>query len=89
MLAKKSLRAVFTKLDDGTGVLLNLDTLRYYSLNRTGAALWQQIESSETFNSDDLLRATCQRFEIDERTARREIDAFVEQLQHFKMVGPA
>jgi hypothetical protein len=35
---------VFTPLDDGTGVLLNLQTLLYYSLNKTGAAVWQQIE---------------------------------------------
>jgi len=84
----KSSPAVFTKLDDGTGVLLNLDTLCYYSLNRTGATLWQQIESSEAFTLDDLLRSTCDRFDVDEAAARKEIDAFVERLRQFHMICP-
>jgi Coenzyme PQQ synthesis protein D (PqqD) len=88
MRAKKSSPSVFTKLDDGTGVVLNLDTLCYYSLNQTGVTLWQHIESSEVFTPEDLLRATCERFEVDEDTARVEIGAFVERLQQFKMIRP-
>jgi hypothetical protein len=86
MRVEKSSRSVFTPLDDRTGVLLNLETLSYYSLNRTAVALWQEIESSGCFTIDDLVRATCERFEVDEDAARREIGTFVERLEQFKFV---
>lgn len=86
MLVEKSLLTVFTPLDDGTGVLLNLETLFYYSLNRTGVALWQEIERSSPPNVDLLVNAICERFDVDEEGARRGIVAFVTRLAEFKMV---
>lgn len=79
-------KTVFTPLDDGTGVLLNLETLFYYNLNRTGVALWQEIDRSQAPTLDVLVAATCKRFDVPEDGARREIVAFVERLEEFKMV---
>lgn len=86
MRVEKLTHTVFTPLDDGTGVLLNLETRFYYTLNRTGAALWQELEHTNPSALDDLIRVTCDRFEVDEGAARREIEAFVEHLQEFRMV---
>jgi len=86
MVVEKSPQTVFTPLDDGTGVLLNIETLFYYSLNRTGVALWQEIERTNQATLDTLVEATCKRFEIDEDGARRSIIEFVKTLEGFKMV---
>ena len=86
MLVEKSQLTVFTPLDDGTGVLLNLETLFYYSLNRTGVALWQEIENGDAPTLDVLVQATCKRFDVDEDVARREIVTFVGRLEEFRMV---
>ena len=86
MPIEKSSPTVFTPLDDGTGVLLNLETLLYYSLNRTGAALWQVIEDRKSCTLDELIRATCQRFDVEAAVARREVHAFIGRLQNLKMV---
>lgn len=86
MRVEKLPQTVFTPLDDGTGVLLNLETLFYYGLNRTAVALWQEIERNKPPTLDALVQATCQRFDVDEGAARREIIAFVGRLQEFKMV---
>ena len=86
MRVQKSPLTVFTPLDDGTGVLLNLETLFYYSLNRTGVALWQEIEGGDSPTLDVLVQATCKRFDVDEDGARREIAAFVARLEEFRMV---
>jgi hypothetical protein len=86
MLIEKLSSTVFTPLNDGTGVLLNLDTLFYYSLNRTGAAVWQQIESGESKTLDDLVDATCRRFEVNEDAARRDVGAFIDRLEQYKMI---
>ncbi|HKP85839.1 MAG TPA: PqqD family protein [Blastocatellia bacterium] len=86
MRIEKSSQTVFTPLADGSGVLLNLDTLFYYSLNRTGSILWQQIETGDALTLDDLLRSTCETFDVDEPSARPLISEFIEKLEQFKMI---
>jgi len=86
MLVEKSPLTVFTPLDDGTGVLLNLETLFYYSLNRTGVVLWQEIERGSPPTVGLLVNAICRRFDVDEEGARLGIVAFVTRLAEFKMV---
>jgi hypothetical protein len=86
MRVEKSSTTVFTPLDDGTGVVLNVDTLVYYRLNRTGVALWKEIEAQNPFTLDDLLPAMCERFEIDRDEARREVAAFVERLEALRIL---
>jgi Coenzyme PQQ synthesis protein D (PqqD) len=67
-------------------VLLNLNTLFYYGLNRTGAAVWQQIENSEGVSLDDLTRAVVERFDVDDQPARQAINTFLDQLEQYKLV---
>jgi hypothetical protein len=86
MIIEKSSSTVFTPLEDETAVLLNLETRYYYNLNRTGAAIWQQIEKNAQTTLDDLVLAICQQFEVDEQTAREEANTFLERLNQFKMV---
>lgn len=86
MRVEKSSHTVFTPLDDGTGVLLNVDTLLYYNLNRTAAAIWKEIEANSALELNDLVPALCQRFEVDSDEARREIAAFVEKLEELKIL---
>ena len=86
MRIEKASPSVFTPLPDGTGVLLNLDTRFYYTLNRTATALWQLIEEGTVVTLDELLRDTEQRFEVSEDAARSFIIKFIEQLETFKMV---
>ena len=86
MVIEKLNPTVFTPLEDETAVLLNLETRYYYNLNRTGATIWQQIESSATTTLDDIVLAICRQFEVDEQTARRETTAFLERLEHLKMI---
>lgn len=86
MLINKTASTVFTPLDDGTGVLLNLGTLNYYSLNRTGTLLWKLIDEVNAVPLDDLVLLTCERFEVGEDDARAALLAFVDHLARFEMV---
>jgi len=86
MELRKSSASVFTALPDGTGVLLNLETLLYFSLNRTGAMLWQDIDQAETSELDHLVRSTCARFDVDQSSASEGIQGFVNQLARFGLV---
>jgi hypothetical protein len=86
MHVEKSPQTVFTALADGTGVLLNLETLFYYELNKTGAVLWQEIEATNSATVDRLVTAVCNRFDVNAESARPGIVAFVSRLAEFKMV---
>lgn len=86
MRVEKPSVTVFTPLNDGTGVLLNVDTLLYYSLNRTAVTLWKEIEARDTFMPDDLIPPLCERFEVDQEAARREITSFIEKLEELKIL---
>jgi hypothetical protein len=86
MELRKSSAAVFTALPDGSGVLLNLETLLYFSLNRTGAMLWQDIEQAETCELEHLVHSTCERFDVDQSSASEGIRGFVNQLTRFGLV---
>ncbi len=46
--------------------------------NETGAFLWQKL--SEDISNEDLLSALLDEYEIDEATARDDIDAFLNKL---------
>jgi len=86
MRVKKLSQTVFTPLDDGAGVLLNLETLCYYNLNKTGAAVWRDIEARVSLSLDEIVASMCQRFEVAQDAARIDARAFVEHLARCKMV---
>lgn len=48
MKIRRSDRAVFRELADGTGVLLDLDTTAYHGVNRIGVLIWSLIEEGTT-----------------------------------------
>jgi len=86
MVVEKLSSAVYTPLDDGTGVLLNVETLVYFSLNRTAAAVWQQIEAQNSPSFDDLTAVICEKFDVSASTARPEVDSFVRRLEQLGVV---
>lgn len=86
MRVEKLAQTVFTALEDGTGVLLNLETLCYYKLNKTGAAAWRQIEAGAGSSLDEIAASISERFQVDRDAAQIDVRAFVEHLARFKVV---
>jgi len=86
MLIEKVSSTVFTPLADGTGVLLHLETLLYYTLNRTAASAWQMIETKKVVAIEKLVDSTCEQFEVDHEEAQQTLRSFVDRLREFKMV---
>ena len=86
MQVRKVSAPVFTALSDGTGVLLNLETLLYFGLNRTGAVLWLEIDRAGTASLEGMVQRTCEGFDVDANTAQVEIGRFVEHLARLGLV---
>lgn len=49
------------------------------SLNTTGAFLFEHM--SEDVSKDDLVNLLLETYEIDEQTAKNDVDAFIEKLE--------
>jgi len=86
MNIRKASPTVFTPLEDGSAVLLNLQTLFYYNLNRSAAVLWKQIETQDSLDDSELVRGACQRFDFDEARAHSDVQDFLQKLREYRFV---
>ncbi|NOZ78445.1 MAG: PqqD family protein [Acidobacteria bacterium] len=69
-----------TRLADSSGVLLHADTLQVLTLNETGMFLVDRLrEGTETI--DGLVDALVSHFTVNEKTARRDVSAFLDELR--------
>ena len=71
-------QALFTELDDGTGVLLHLETKFYFTLNPTAVVVWRSLgEGASSAVIADRLTTT---FRVDRAVAERDVTAILEEM---------
>jgi hypothetical protein len=71
---------VFTDLDDGSAVLLHLQTKYYYSLNETGCFLWKLLEGDKGSSEEELVSELYVHFDVEPDIARKDIRDFLKDL---------
>ena len=54
------------------------------NLNETGAFLWKALETGAT--KEELLAKLTAEYDVDEDTAKKDIDAFVAKLEEAKLI---
>lgn len=64
---------------DGEAVLIHVETSYYYSLNKTGTAVWELLESGEQ-SLADLTTAVSNRFAADPTTIQQDIEQLLDHL---------
>lgn len=67
-----------TSLPDGDAVLLHLRSMRYYTLNATGEALWLKLESPQTV--DELTVTLTERYAVSARDAQDSVETVLHDL---------
>lgn len=60
-------------------IVLDKRTWNYMGINGSGALLWKEIARGAS--SAELVKRLCESYEIDERTASRDVDAFLVMLE--------
>lgn len=77
----RNARTHLTELGDGSGVLLDMDTRFYFTLNPTAVHVWRMLDPATPSTLDHLVAATVEAFDIDPEGARADIaellDTFV------------
>lgn len=79
--------AVFAELGDGTGVVLDLDSKAYFTLNTTGVFVWKEL-ASEPRGLDDLAERLRDEFEVEAAKARSDVAELIRQLGAEALVEP-
>jgi hypothetical protein len=71
-----------TKLVDGTGVILDVDSLQVFTLNETGMFLVESMGEGIA-DRDGLVARMLASFEVEEDVAAADVDSFVADLSKF------
>ena len=64
---------------DEDGILVNLDSGFYFSMNPVALFIWNLCDGNHSANT--ILAEIISTFDVDESTARRDLQAFLTQLE--------
>jgi hypothetical protein len=77
---RRSDEAVLTELRDGTGVLLDLRTRHYFTLNRTGVLVWKLLGEGVPDTAAVVAGVAARYSHVDADAIRRDVEALVAEL---------
>jgi hypothetical protein len=72
-------QVLFTELDDGTGVLLHLDTKFYYTLNATGVVVWKAIAEG-VGERGAIAERIASGFRVEKDVAERDVAGILDEM---------
>lgn len=73
-------RVLLTVLGDGSGVLLDLDTKFYFTLNAVGVAAWRALSIEGGATLDSVASAIADEFDVEPEVARADLEQLVKGL---------
>ena len=75
---------VFTEFDGGEGVLVDLNTKRYYQLNETAALVWRALERGRSLSEvvEELMAA----YDVTREHAAESVERLLRSFQSNKLV---
>ena len=83
-------QVLFTEIDDGSGVLLHLDTKFYFTLNPTGVLVWKALaEKTEGATVATIAERLAAEFRVTRDVAERDVAAVLDKLRGDKLVTSA
>ncbi len=78
---------VVTQLDDGDGVLVDLNTKQYYQLNETAMLIWRALENGHPF--EQIVAEIMKVYTVDNEHAVASAERLLKEFQERKLVRPA
>jgi hypothetical protein len=83
---KHAAHAAWRRLE-GEAIILDLNTSVYYSLNDTGALIWERLGAGDEPGS--IADALCEEFSVNAESAERDIEQLVSHLLKESLLIPA
>ena len=75
---------VFTEFDAGEGILVDLNTKKYFQLNETGMLIWRGLEKKQTL--EEIVEQIIVTYEVTPEHAAASVQKLLENLRAFKLV---
>ena len=75
---------VFTEFDAGEGVLVDLNTKKYFQLNETAALVWRSLE--EGLSHEEIVGRITSAYEVGQEHASESVRRVLENFRAFKLV---
>jgi hypothetical protein len=75
---------VFTDFDDGEGILVDLNTKRYFRLNETAALIWRGLEQKKS--QEEIAGAMEGAYEVTREHACLSIGKLLQRLEASRLV---
>ena len=76
---------VATDFDGGEGILVDLNTKKYYQLNETAMVVWKGLENGKTLN--EIVADITAGYEVAPDQATLSVQRIVDNFQSYKLVG--
>jgi len=78
---------VFTEFDDSEGILVDLNSKKYYQLNETAMLIWKGLEQG--LGNGEIADQIVENYEITPNDALRNVDEIVAKFQMYSLVRSA
>ena len=75
---------VATDFDGGEGILVDLDTKKYYQLNETAMIVWKGLEKGKT--TGEIVADITSSYEVAIDKARVSVERIVDNFQTYKLL---
>ena len=72
------------KVIDDEGILVDLESGYYFSLNPVGLFIWDRCNGD--FEIEEIVEGLVEEFEVEDAIARRDLEAFLGELNQQKLV---
>jgi hypothetical protein len=76
---------VVTDFDGGEGILVDLNTKRYYQLNETAMIVWKGLEQGKTLN--EIVGEFTASYEVEPDRATISVQRLLDNFQTYKLVS--
>jgi hypothetical protein len=77
---------VFTDFDGVEGILVDLNTKKYYQLNETAMVIWKGLEKG--LGPEQIAEEIVASYEVTSDDAARNVANLLNELQTYKLVAP-
>ncbi len=77
---------VSTEFDGGEGVLVDLNTKRYYQLNETAMLVWKCLEKGSSFS--EMVEEMTKAYDVDDAHATSSIEKVLADFSSNKLTKP-
>ncbi len=77
---------VFTEFDEGEGILVDLNTKKYFQLNETAVIVWRGLEKKQPL--DEIVSEIVETYDISNAHATESVQKLLENLRAFKLLRP-